>query len=373
MTSPRSLQAPARAVEAFAIFGAPISLAPLGVGRIHQTYTVTCSDNRNTRRYVLQRINTRVFRSPERLMENIQRVTDHLRRRLLDEKRESLAARVPSVIPTMDGRACYLDGEGYWWRLYAYVENSRSRNLAETPEIAYQGARIFGDFVRLLSDLPAPRLHETIPHFHDTPRWFEALTEAAAADSCNRAAAAADLISSIEKRATLSGVLSGPNQSVPLPERVVHNDTKIDNVLFDRDSDEGICPVDLDTVMPGLVLHDFGDLVRTTVNPAREDHADLRQVTVRLAVFEAVVRGYLTGAGALLTAAELDLLAVSGQVITLELAMRFLQDHLRGDVYFTTTHPDQNLQRARLQLRLLENLEARSEQMQRIVETARQA
>ncbi len=373
MTRIKALESPARAVEAFAIGGAPVSLAPLGVGRIHQTYLVTCSFHRDTRRYVLQRINSRVFRAPGHLMENIQRVTDHLRRRLLDEEHESLAARVPSVIRTMDGRACYLDGEGYWWRLYSYVENSRSRNVAETPEVAYQGARVFGDFVRLLSDLPAPRLHETIPRFHDTPRWFEALTEAAAADLCNRAAAAADLISCIEKRATLTGVLSRPDQPAPLPERVVHNDTKIDNVLFDRDSDQGICVVDLDTVMPGLVLHDFGDLVRTTVNPAREDQADLRQVTVRLAVFEAVVRGYLAGTGALLTAAELDLMAVSGQVITLELAMRFLQDYLRGDVYFTTTHPDQNLQRARLQLRLLENMEACAEQMQRIVETARQA
>ena len=363
---------PGRAVEAFAVLGVPVSVEQLGIGRIHQTFLIRSVADTDTLQYILQRINSNVFGSPELLMENIRRVTEHLRWRLSQEGRDALASRVLAVIPTKGGQSCYQDDEGHWWRVYSYVENTRSWSVAETPEIAYRGAQAFGDFVRLVSDLPEPRLHETIPHFHDTPRWFELLREAVSGDRVNRAAGAADAIAFVRNREALSRVLAQANPADSLPERIVHNDTKLNNVLFDRESGQAVCVVDLDTVMPGLLLHDFGDLVRTTVNPAREDETDLHAVTVRMPVFEAVVRGYLVGTGSLLTARELDLMAVSGQVITLELGMRFLLDHLTGDGYFGASRPDQNLQRARLQLRLLEKLEASSEQMQRIVETARQ-
>ncbi len=373
LTSAGNEVAPAeRAVEAFAVVGAPLSAERLGIGRIHQTYVVSRNAGRETYRYILQRINSHVFGSPVPLMENIRRVTEHLRHRLAEEGWQALAARVLSVVPTKGGQACYQDDEGHWWRVYSYVEDSRSWNVAKTPEIAYQGASAFGHFVRLLGDLPGPRLHETIPHFHDTPRWLQTLRGAVEKDPCNRASGAADAIAFVESRVPLTHALSHTGRMDTMPERVVHNDTKINNVLFDRRSGQAVCVVDLDTVMPGLVVHDFGDLVRTTVNPAREDEADLDAVTVRLPVFEAVVRGYLAGTGSLLTGAELDLMAVSSQVITLELGMRFLWDHLQGDVYFTTTQPGQNLNRAQLQFRLLENLEAYAEDMARIVETARQ-
>ncbi len=371
MTTRKGLDLPERALEAFAVLGAPVSVARLGIGRIHQTYLVTRKDGQASHRYILQRINSHVFGSPEALMENIRRVTEHLRRRLSEEGREALAARVLSVISTRRGQAFHREDEGAWWRVYSCVENTRSWNVAETPEMAYRGAQAFGEFVRLVSDLPEPRLHETFPHFHDTPRWFASLVQAVAEDALHRAAAAADAIAFVQHREALTRVLSPPAQAEALPERIVHNDTKINNVLFDRDSGMAVCVVDLDTVMPGLMLHDFGDLVRTTVNPAREDETDLEAVTVRMPVFEAVVRGYLAGTGSLLTAGELDLMAVSGQVITLELGIRFLLDHLQGDVYFATTHPDQNLQRARLQFRLLEVLESHAEDMVRVVDTAR--
>ncbi len=371
MIQGKSVGLPDRALEAFAVLGVPVSVARLGIGRIHQTYLVTRAAGQDKHRYILQRINSHVFGSPEPLMENIRRVTEHLRRRLLEERREALGARVLSVIPTKDGQACHRDDEGHWWRVYSYVENTRSWNVVETPEMAYRGAQAFGEFVRLVSDLPEPRLHETLPYFHDTPRWFESLMQAVAEDPDHRAAGAADPIAFVQNREALTRALSRPTQADALPERIVHNDTKINNVLFDRESGMAVCVVDLDTVMPGLMLHDFGDLVRTTVNSAREDETDLEAVTVRMPVFEAVVRGYLAGTGSLLTRSELDLLAVAGQVITLELGIRFLLDHLRGDVYFTTTHPGQNLHRARLQFRLLEALEARAEDMARVVETAR--
>ncbi len=360
-----------QAVEAFAVVGAPVSAERLGIGRIHHTYVVTRTAGRETYRYILQRINSHVFASPVPLMDNIRRVTEHLRRRLAEEGWEALAERVLSVVPTKDGQACHQDDEGHWWRVYSYVEDTRSWNVAETPEIACEGGKAFGHFVRLLGDLPGPRLNETIPHFHDTPRWFQTLREAVDEDLHNRACGAADAIAFVESRVPLTHAISHTGRVDNLPERVVHNDTKINNVLFDRTSGQAVCVVDLDTVMPGRVLHDFGDLVRTTVNPAREDEADLDAVTVRLPVFEAVVRGYLAGTGSLLTAGEVELMAVSSQVITLELGIRFLWDHLQGDVYFTTTHPGQNLHRAWLQFRLLEKLETRAEEMAKVVEAAR--
>jgi len=359
---------PGRVAEAFQVQGTPVAVQPLVIGRIHDTYLVTREAGGRNWRYILQRINPRVFGSPGPMMDNIRRVTGHLRQRLAQEGHTDRADRVLSVVPARDGKSCWRDGEGAWWRMYTYVENTRSYDGADTPVVAYCGARAFGDFVRLLSDLPGPGLHETIPHFHDTPARLSALKQAIEADGLNRAAGARDAIDFALKREPFTRLLADRQAAGDLPERIVHNDTKINNVLFDRDTDEAVCVVDLDTVMPGLVLHDFGDLVRTTASPAGEEERDLDRIEVRLRIFEAVVEGYMAGAGASLSAREVDLMPWGAQVITLELGMRFLTDHLAGDSYFRTTRPGQNLDRARKQFRLLECMEAAIEEMAGVVE-----
>ncbi len=337
---------PGRVAGAFQVQGTPVAVQPLVIGRIHDTYLVTRKAGGRNWRYILQRINPRVFGPPGPMMDNIWRVTGHLRQRLAQEGHTDRADRVLSVVPAIDGKPCWRDGEGAWWRMYTYVENTRSYDRADTPAVACRGARAFGDFVRLLSDLPGPRLHETIPRFHDTPARLSALQQAIEADGLNRAAGARDAIDFGLKREPLTRLLADRQAAGDLPGRIVHNDTKINNVLFDRDTDEAVCVVDLDTVMPGLVLHDFGDLVRTTVSLAGEDERDLDRMDVRLPIFEAVVRGYMAGAGAILSRREVELMPWGAQVITLELGIRFLTDHLVGDSYFRTTRPGQNPARA---------------------------
>lgn len=369
MSDERTPQEPPEKVTgAFQVQGMPVAVQPLVIGRIHDTYLVTRGEGRRNWRYILQRINTRVFGSPGAMMDNIRRVTGHVRQRLVNEGDTDRADRVLSVVAARDGNPCWRDEEGAWWRMYSYVENTRSYDRADTPAIAYRGARAFGDFVRLLSDLPGPPLRETIPGFHDTPARLGALQQAIEADGLNRAAGARDAIDFALERESLTRLLADRQAAGDLVGRIVHNDTKINNVLFDRDTDEVVCVVDLDTVMPGLVLHDFGDLVRTTVSLAAEEEQDLDRIDIRLPVFEAVVQGYMAGAGASLSAREVEFMPWGAQVITFELGMRFLTDHLAGDCYFRTTRPGQNLDRARRQFRLLERMEAAVEEMAGVVE-----
>lgn len=356
------------AAGAFLAAGDFASARRLSIGHIHDTFVVTRQAGSGSRRYLLQRINSHVFPSPVAMMINISRVTEHIRDRLQQEGRVEEALRVLSVIPAADGHACWQDGEGGWWRTYSYVENTRVYDRVESPEMGYRGARAFGDFVRLLANLPGPRLEVTIPHFHDTPARFDALVRAVEADPGGRAGQARDAIVFALERQPLAGALADEGRTLDLPERVAHNDTKFNNVLFDRDSGEAVCVVDLDTVMPGLVLHDFGDLVRTTVSTAAEAERDPEKTDLRLPVFEAVARGYLAGAGGILTDHELRLMAVAPRVIALELGLRFLCDYLEGDRYFRAAYPEHNLDRARTQLRLLERMENQADAMSVILE-----
>jgi len=355
------------AADAFQTGGRLVSVRPLTVGHIHDTYLVIRDAGVTTRRYILQRINSHVFTAPALVMANVRRVTEHLRERLQQEGREEEAGRLISVVPAHSGEPWWRDPSGGWWRTYTYVENSRSFDAVETPGLAYRGARAFGDFARLLGNLPGPRLDETIPHFHDTPARFAALQGAVSVDPLNRAAQAAATIAFAEVREPLTRVLAEPQGEEKFPERVVHNDTKFNNVLFDRDSGQALCVVDLDTVMPGMLLHDFGDLVRTTVGTVGESDREPAGLDLRLPIFEAVARGYVAGAGAILTVEEAELMHEAPRVITLELGMRFLADHLEGDRYFGAAYPGQNLDRARNQFRLLARMEEFTGEMERIL------
>ncbi len=296
-------------------------------------------------------------------MENIECVTAHLAAQLHAES--DRARRVLTLIPAKDGLAFHVDAGGEFWRAYQFVGGAHSCETAESPRQAFQAARAFGHFQRQLATLPANRLHESIPDFHNTPKRYTALNRAIASDVCNRAALATPEIAFGLAHESISGILLNAN----LPERVTHNDTKLNNVLFDDVNGEALCVIDLDTVMPGLSLYDIGDMVRTTTSPADEDEQDLSRVQMQLPMFEALVRGYLSSAGEFLTKKELQHLAFAGRLITFEMGIRFLTDFLNGDTYFRVHRARHNLDRCRTQFKLVESIARQEEEMNRLVES----
>lgn len=306
-------------------------------------------------------MNHHIFRDPVSLMDNIQRVTAHLAQQLNGQA--DCDRRVLTLIPTHDGRFWHRDEEGEYWRAYRFIENATSYDAVQSPRQAYEAARAFGRFQQMLASLPAPRLHEIIPDFHNTPKRFAAFEAAISADEFGRVALAGRDIEFALARQSIVGTLLEAN----LPERVTHNDTKFNNVLLDDVTGEGLCVIDLDTVMPGLVAYDFGDMVRTTTTSAMEDERDLSKVRMDFSMFEGLVRGYLETAGAFLTAAERETLAFSGKLITLEIGIRFLTDFLRGDTYFKVHRQGHNLDRCRTQFKLLESIEQQENEMDRLV------
>jgi aminoglycoside phosphotransferase (APT) family kinase protein len=259
----------------------------------------------------------------------------------------------------------HVDAEGNHWRAYRFIDKARTYDAATSTAQAFQAAKAFGQFQHQLADLPAPALHETIPDFHNTPKRFAALEQAIAADVACRATLAKPEIEFALAHRPIVSVLLDAN----LPARVTHNDTKFNNVMLDDATGEGICVIDLDTVMPGLALYDFGDMVRTTTSPAQEDEPDLTKVTMQFPMFEALVRGYLASAGGFLTKEEKQYLAFSGKLITFEIGLRFLTDYLAGDTYFRVHREGHNLDRCRTQFKLVESIEEQEETMNRLVES----
>ncbi len=358
-------------VEHFQIYGDFVSAAPYGTGHINDTYAALFDQSGSPVRYIFQRLNHQVFRNPSAVMENIGRVTDHLREKLQEQQVDQQSRRTLTLVPTRDGRNWDIDPAGNHWRCYLFIERATAYEQVETVAHAFQAARAFGAFQRLLADLPAPRLRDTIPNFHHTRSRFEAFRQAVAADPCHRAAGVRAEIDFCLRREAMVDTLLDLQARGALPERVTHNDTKLDNVLMDDATGEGICVIDLDTVMPGLVLYDFGDLCRTATRPTPEDETNLDRVTLRLDLFEALVRGYLHSANGFLTPAEVDHLGFSARLITFEVGLRFLSDYLHGDRYFKTHREGQNLDRARVQLRMVESFEHHADAIQHIVRAAR--
>jgi aminoglycoside phosphotransferase (APT) family kinase protein len=287
-------------------------------------------------------------------MENVARVTRHLRGPL-------------RLVPTLEGATFFEDDRGGVWRLYGFIEHAVTRAEPTGPGDAERAARAFGAFQRSLVDLPGPRLHETIPHFHDTPRRLDALEHAVQCDVAHHASGARPEIAQVRARSGLAPILVQAAARGAVPERIVHNDAKLANVLFDATSDEALCVVDLDTVMPGLGLYDFGDLVRSMATRAAEDERDTGRVRVEPELFEAIARGYLAGAGDLLTRAERELLVAGAEVIVFEQAVRFLIDHLEGDRYYRVARPGHGLDRCRTQLALLGSLLDQQGALERII------
>jgi hypothetical protein len=362
--SKTSAEALIRAVATrFQIHGDFISAAPYGTGHINDTYLVTFNQAGCPVRYIFQRLNQRVFKAPLELMENVQRVTQHLQAKLAG--RPDAARRSLTLVPSLDHPCCHRDHDGDYWRVYLYIAGARTFDAIESPRQAFEAARLFGEFQGLLCDLPAPRLHDTIPDFHHTPKRFAALESAIASDPANRAAAAKNEIAFALSRKHITAALLDAN----LPERVTHNDTKLNNVMLDDRTGDGVCVIDLDTVMPGLALYDFGDMVRTATSPALEDERDLAKVRMQFPMFEALARGYLQSTRPFITRAEKRRLPLAGKLITFEIGIRFLADFLCGDVYFKVHRPNHNLDRCRTQFRLVESIERQEEKMTHLVET----
>ena len=348
--------------ENFNIDGKLIQSESFGSGHINDTYCLTCEKDSSEIHYILQRINHQVFKNPPAMMENIRRVTDHIRQKL-QEQQNKLASRQLVVIDTKDGADFYRDDQGNYWRLYNRIENAITYDTIESPELAYEAARMFGRFAAMLTDLPGPPLHETIVDFHATPKRFKTFTEVLRQDPCNRVKDAGAEIDFVLQNAGICDVLLNHVEKGEIPVRVTHNDTKINNVLLDEKTYEGVCVIDLDTVMPGLSLYDFGDMVRTATNPAEEDERDLSKVTMRLSIFEMLLKGFAEETHTFLTPAEKNNLVFSGKLITFEQMIRFLADHLAGDIYYKIHREGHNLDRCRTQMKMVQSITAQQEAM----------
>jgi hypothetical protein len=360
---------PGQAARGFAVDGTLESVAPYGSGHINVSYCAVFERGARRERFLLQRINTHVFRDPVALMENIEHVTTHLGRKIgsVDGGRRVLTlARARPGRPGQNGRPWLMDEDGGFWRMYEFIEGARSYDVVENAAQAYEAARAFGEFQGMLADLPPSRLRETIPGFHNTPRRLGALKRAIETDALGRSEGAEREIAFALERESVTRLLV----EAGLPERVTHNDTKMSNVLLDERTGKRICVIDLETVMPGLAPFDFGDMVRTMSCRAAEDERDLSLVRMEMEMFEALARGYLSVAGGFLLDLEKRVLVQAGRVITLEQGIRFLTDYLEGDTYFKVHRVGQNLDRARAQFRLVESLEEHAAAMERVVEAA---
>ena len=341
----------------FELGGRAISAAAFGSGHINDTFALTVEKPASDAyvRFVLQRINPHVFPNPLAVMDNIVRVTRHLREKyaiLPDAGR-----RVLTVVPTKDAKPCWFDEDGACWRCYRMIEGAGTIDAVREPAQARTASFAFARFARDLSDLPPPRLQETIPAFHDTPARLRTLDTIAAEDRLGRVASAAQELAEINAMRHLAPLITDAFAAGLIPERITHNDTKINNVMLDSATGEAICVVDLDTVMPGLALYDFGDLVRVAANPAREDAGKIKDLEARRDMYGACAEGFLAGFDGYLTEQEIKLMPIAGAVITFELAVRFLSDYLDGDRYFKTARPGHNLDRACTQIALARSLE----------------
>lgn len=351
----------------FLMPGDYMSHAPCGHGHINDTYEVRFNQAGTPVRYIIQRINHDIFTRPADVMQNIQRVTAFIAARLEESGEPDACRKVLTLVPCRDGRLWHEDPAGNHWRAYFYIEGAEAHNHVNSTAIAEEAARAFGTFQRHVAGMNGERLADTIPNFHHTRSRFDVFKQAVEENRAGRLKDVENEVAWTLEREPLADVLLDLQKSGQLPERITHNDTKINNVMIDHQTGEGLCVMDLDTVMPGLVLYDFGDLVRTTTISTAEDERDASRVMMRLPMFEALVRGYLSSARSFLTPGEIAQLAFSGKLITYELATRFLADHLNGDAYFKVHRTHHNLDRFRVQAALVEDIDRQYQQMLDVV------
>jgi serine/threonine protein kinase len=340
-------------------------------GHINDTFHIRFRNNEgNIERYILQRMNHDIFKNPDNVMTNISRVTTFLKNKIAeahgDVRRETL-----NVVRTKDGGLYYKDSIGSYWRAFFFIEDAICYDQVKSSEDFYQSAYAFGHFQKLLENYNAEDLYETIPDFHNTPARYQVFLEAVKKDVLHRAGEVQNEIEFLIQRSQEMNICMEHLKNGKLPLRVTHNDTKLNNVMIDSKTGRGICIIDLDTVMPGLSIFDFGDAIRFGANTAVEDERDLSKVSLDLDLFECYTRGYFEGCDGSLTPCEIDMLPMGAKIMTLECGMRFLTDYLQGDTYFRIHREGQNLDRCRTQLRLVEDMESKWDEMKRIVEKYR--
>ena len=337
--------------DRFLLNGDIVGFKPIDTGNINGTYRLEAE---NGGAYILQNINTAVFKNTEVLMNNVDLVCTFLKNKL-----ENGGSAMTSLYcyPCRNGKKYHIDDEGRVWRIYNYVENSVCFNILSSPELFYKTGKAFGEFQKLLADFPIEALGDTIPDFHNTAKRYQTLLQSAERDVCGRLKDCLPEFEFVKQRAQDTHVLTDLLAAGKLPLRVTHNDTKLNNILFDADTLEPKCVVDLDTVMPGLSLYDFGDAIRSGASTAEEDETDLSRVEMNTELYEAYKKGYLEAAGDILTPLEIEYLPFSAKLLSLECGIRFLTDYLDGDVYFRIRRPDDNLIRCRTQFKLAEDIE----------------
>lgn len=356
------------AIGQFRYEGVLIDERPYGSGHINDTYLLTFEiAEMGTIKVILQRMNKNIFTKPIELMENILNVTSYLRKKIIenggDPDRETL-----NVIRTVDDMPYFVDSEGEYWRSYKFITDATSYDQVESPEDFYQSAVAFGNFQRLLAEYPAETLHETIEGFHDTKARFQVFKKAVEDDVCGRAASVQKEIQFVLEHEHLANVFADLLEKKEIPLRVTHNDTKLNNIMIDNKTRKGICVIDLDTVMPGLAMNDFGDSIRFGASTATEDEQDLSKVSCDMELFDLYAKGFIEGCGGKLTEKEIDLMPTGAMVMTFECGMRFLTDYLQGDTYFKINRENHNLDRCRTQFKLVKDMEAKWDTMREIID-----
>lgn len=353
------------AIEQFDFGGEIIEKEHYGSGHINDTFCIVSSKNNKIKRFILQRMNTNIFKNPDELMENIYHVTEFLKKKIKenggDIERETL-----SIVKTKDGKIFYKGKEGDCWRAFIFLEGTIAYDLIKDKNDFYEIAVAFGNFQRLLSEFDASVLHETIPNFHNTVDRLNNFKKVLEEDAFGRKKGIEKEIKFVLDREKECAIICDLLEKGEIPLRVTHNDTKINNILVDEKTKKGICVIDLDTVMPGTVLNDYGDSIRFGASTALEDEKDLEKVECSMELFEIYTKGFLEGSQGNLTEKEKELLPMGAKIITLECGIRFLTDYLQGDTYFKTSREGHNLDRARTQFKLVYDMEQKWEQMQQI-------
>ncbi len=346
----------------FELAGSLVDCTPFGNGHINDTYLLVLEKETGEEKVILQRMNHAIFPKPEELMENMMRVTSFLGEKIAknggNPNRETI-----NVIPAKDGKPYYKDDEGNYWRCLVFITDAICYEKVESAKDLYETGLAFGNFQSMLSDFDAAILHETIEKFHDTPNRFAQFLEAVEKDAMGRAASVQEEIAFIKAREADAHCFSDLLKEGKLPLRVTHNDTKLNNIMFDKDSGKAICVIDLDTVMPGVAMNDFGDIIRSGASTGAEDETDLSKISCDMEFYKACVKGFIEGCGGKLTELEIELLPMGAKLMTYECGMRFLADYLNGDVYFKIAREHHNLDRCRTQLKLVADMESKWEIM----------
>lgn len=353
-----------RIAEQFALVGSIVDISPYGNGHINDTYCIRTDEDRL---YIMQRINDNVFKKPTDVMTNISAVTGFLQEKLRNQGGNPMREAM-TLIPTLDGAPYVSASEKDLYRVYVFIDQAVSYDIIESPEIFYNAAKAFGRFQSMLSDFPAEKLKETIPSFHDTYRYYQKFEKAVEEDCVGRCAEVAEEIQFVRDRVNDTKIVTEALVRNELPLRVTHNDTKLNNVMFDEATNDALCVIDLDTVMPGSLLFDFGDAIRFGANTAVEDETDISKIAINLELFEAFTKGYLDELKDCMTQKEMELLPFAAKLLTFECGIRFLTDYLVGDTYFKIHKPKHNLDRARNQFALVADMEKKMADMKKIVQ-----